>query len=276
MNVRLRTLQIALVLCVCLLAASVHAKSIGQQLTQESAVETIMKRGTLKVGMDTFVPWAMKDKTGKFIGFEIDVATRLAEDMGVKVEFVPTKWSGIIPALLTGKFDVLIGGMSIRADRAIKVNFTNPYYETGMSILANKKLAPGLSTLEAFNNPKFTIVAKTGTSAQKAAQKYLPKADIKLFDSEPQCLQEVLNNRAHAFVSSAPLPAFEAAKNPEKLYLPMQETFTMEPIAFALRKGDPDALAFFNSWIAATRAEGWIEDRRRYWFNTRDWEDQIQ
>ena len=53
-----------------------------------------MKRGVLRVGMYTFVPWAMKDKTGKLIGFEIDVANRLAEDMGVKVEFVPTKWAG--------------------------------------------------------------------------------------------------------------------------------------------------------------------------------------
>ena len=50
----------------------------------------------------------MQDKNGKFIGYEIDVATRLAKDMGVKLELVPTKWSGIIPALLTGKFDVII------------------------------------------------------------------------------------------------------------------------------------------------------------------------
>jgi polar amino acid transport system substrate-binding protein len=58
---------------------------------QQSVVEQVIQRGILRVGMSTFVPWAMKDKTGKLIGFEIDVATRLAEDMGVNVEFVPTK-----------------------------------------------------------------------------------------------------------------------------------------------------------------------------------------
>ncbi len=58
---------------------------------QQSVVERVIQRGVLRVGMSTFVPWAMKDKTGKSIGFEIDVAARLAEDMGVKVEFVPTK-----------------------------------------------------------------------------------------------------------------------------------------------------------------------------------------
>ena len=114
---------------------------------QESVVEQVIQRGVLRVGMSTFVPWAMKDKTGKLIGFEIDVATRLAEDMGVKVEFVPTKWSGIIPALLTGKFDVIIGGMGILPSRNLKVNFTDPYDFTGMSMVASKKMAAGMKGL---------------------------------------------------------------------------------------------------------------------------------
>ena len=119
------------------------AGKLQQQLTKESTLDQIMRRGAMRVGMDTFVPWAMKDKTGKFVGFEIDVAKQLAEDMGVKVEFVPTKWAGIIPALLTGKFDVVIGGMGIRPKRALKVNFTIPYDYSGMSMVAHKKLAAG-------------------------------------------------------------------------------------------------------------------------------------
>ena len=109
--------------------------------SQDSVVEQVIQRGVLRVGMSTFVPWAMKDKTGKLVGFEIDVAKRLAKDMGVKVEFVPTSWNGIIPALLTGKFDVIIGGMSVRPDRNLKVNFTIPYDYAGQSIVASKKMA---------------------------------------------------------------------------------------------------------------------------------------
>jgi polar amino acid transport system substrate-binding protein len=112
---RKATILTVLVLAVgCVMAGSVSAGELQMQLTKESTLEQIMKRGVLRVGMDTFVPWAMKSKTGEFVGFEIDVARQLAEDMGVKVEFVPTKWAGIIPALLTGKFDVIIGGMGIR------------------------------------------------------------------------------------------------------------------------------------------------------------------
>lgn len=66
-------------------------------------VDQIKERGTLRVGMSTFVPWAMRNKQGELIGFEIDVAKRLAQDSGLKVEFVPTAWDGIIPALLAKK-----------------------------------------------------------------------------------------------------------------------------------------------------------------------------
>ena len=95
-------------------AAGAVAQSAQQQLSSESVIETIKKRGALKVGMSTFVPWAMRDKKGELVGFEIDVAKKLAADMDVDIEFVPTAWDGIIPALLAGKFDVIIGGMSIR------------------------------------------------------------------------------------------------------------------------------------------------------------------
>lgn len=270
------TFSVIAALIMLLTAITVYAGETSRQLTAESTLTTIQKRGTLRVGMDTFVPWAMKDKTGKFIGFEIDVARRLASDMGVDIEFVPTAWDGIIPALLSGKFDLLIGGMSIRPDRAVKVNFSIPYYSTGMSIVASKKLAPGLTSLEDFNKPDITISARKGTTAAKAAQKYFPEANLRLFNKEPQALQELLNGRAHAFVSMAPLPAQESIKHSDKLYMPIRGTFTEEPNAIAIRKGDVDTLNFIDSWIRVVRAEGWIQERQDYWFNTMDWKAQLQ
>jgi polar amino acid transport system substrate-binding protein len=252
------------------------AGTIQQQLTEESTVEQVIKRGVLKVGMDTFLPWAMKDKNGEYIGFEIDVARRLAEDMGVKVEFVPTKWAGIIPALLTGKFDVIIGGMGITAQRALKVNFTIPYDYSGMSLVAHKQKAAGFATLEDFNRAEVEIACKLGTTAVAAAKRYLPKAKLRLYDDEAQTYQELRNGNVHAVVGSAPRPAFEAIKYQETLFLPLKGTFTKEPIGFVLRKGDFDSLAFFNSWILNVTLEGWLQERHNYWFETRDWEGMVE
>ena len=252
------------------------AGTVQKQLIGESTIEQVLKRGVLRVGMSTFVPWAMKDKTGKLIGFEIDVATRLAKDMGVKVEFVPTKWSGIIPALLTGKFDVIIGGMGILPSRNLKVNFTIPYDYSGMSMAANKKLAAGFDSLEDFNKPEVILTARLGGTPVDAAKKYMPKAQLRLFDDEAKIFQEVINGKAHAVVSSAPTPAFQVAKNPDTLFLPLMETFTKEPIGFAVRKGDPDTLNYFNNWITFVGLQGWLKERRNYWFRTKDWEKLIK
>jgi polar amino acid transport system substrate-binding protein len=268
-----------LIMGACLTLLSVGATLAGelqQQLVEESTIEQVLKRGVLRVGMSTFVPWAMKDKTGKLIGFEIDVATRVAEDMGVKVEFVPTKWAGIIPALLTGKFDVIIGGMGILPQRNLKVNFSIPYDLTGMSMVANKQLAAGFNSLEDFNRPDVSLAVRLGATPVAAAEKYMPKAKLRKFDDESQAYQEVLNGKAYAVVASAPTPAFYALKYPDKLFLPLKETFTKEPIGFAVRKGDFDTLNFFNNWIIVVTAEGWLKERKHYWFETRDWEERLK
>ncbi len=266
-------LVLALGLCLSGVAA---AGELQMQLIKESTLEQVLQRGVLRVGMDTFVPWAMKSKTGDFVGFEIDVARQLAEDMGVKVEFVPTKWAGIIPALLTGKFDVIIGGMGIRPQRALKVNFTIPYDFSGMSIVAHKQKAAGFSSLEDFNKPEVELAVKLGTTAVMAAKQYLPNAKLRLFEDEAQAYQELRNGNVHAVVGSAPRPAFEAVTYADTLFLPMQETFTKEPIGFALRKSDFDTLTFFNSWIQTKRDLGWLQERHHYWFNTRDWADLVE
>jgi polar amino acid transport system substrate-binding protein len=177
-------LTLALVATLLITAMPVMAGKLQKQLVAESTIDQVMRRGVLRVGMDTFLPWAMKDKKGELVGFEIDVARRLAADMGVKVEFVPTKWAGIIPALLTGKFDVVIGGMGIQTKRALKVNFSIPYDYSGMAIVAHKEKAAGFTSLDDFNKSDVEIACKLGTTAVTAAKKYIPKAKLRLFDDE--------------------------------------------------------------------------------------------
>lgn len=252
---------------------NVHAASTSPD--SESMVEQVLKRGVLKVGMSTFVPWAMKDKTGKLMGFEIDVATRLANDMGVKVQFIPTKWSGIIPALLTGKFDIIIGGMGILPGRNLKVNFSNPYDYTGMSMAASVKMAKGFSGIKAFNKPEVILSARLGSTGVAAIKRYLPKAQIRMFDDEAQAFQEAINGRVHGVVSSAPTPAFQVIKHSDRLFMPLEKNFTREPIGFAIKKGDFDTINFLNNWIGYVQSEGWFKEKKAFWFETKEWENRL-
>ncbi|MBI3706828.1 MAG: transporter substrate-binding domain-containing protein [Proteobacteria bacterium] len=257
---------------------------IGQAVAQDaranlasgSVVEEIKKRGALKVGMATFVPWAMRDKSGNLIGYEIDVAKQLAEDMGVKIELVPTAWDGIIPALIAGNFDMIIGGMTITPARNLTVNFTAPYANSGVHIAANKKLAAGFTKLEDFNKADVTVVVRRGSSAAVSAQRFLPKATVRQFDDDAQAIQELLNGRAHALVATTPRPAFAVDNNPDTLFLPIAEPFQPQADAMAIRKGDPDALNFLNNWILQRTNDGWLKQRHDYWFKSQAaWKDLV-
>ncbi|ANU36543.1 transporter substrate-binding domain-containing protein [Vibrio scophthalmi] len=249
--------------------------SAQEQANATSNLEAINERGTLRVGMSTFVPWAMRNKQGELIGFEIDVAKRLAADSGWKVEFVPTAWDGIIPALLAKKFDVIIGGMSVTPERSKSVLFTAPYSHSGVQVAANKELAEGFTKLEDFDSRRVKIAARRGAYTVQVARETFPKAKILQFDDDSQAFQEVLNGNAHAVIASSPKPEHETIKHADKLFLPFSERLSQGNEAFAVRLGEDDKQAFFDQWIEQRTQDGWLKERYEYWFSTLDWQDQI-
>ena len=273
----IKTLMIGAVTtaAVGLAALPVSAGEAQKQLTSESVIETIMKRGKMKIGMATFVPWAMRDKKGELIGFEIDVAKKLAADLGVEAEFVPTAWSGIIPALIAGNFDVIIGGMSVTPKRNITVNFSAPYAHSGMGIVANKKLAGALKWPGGYNSSSVTFTCRRGATSCTDTKKLFPKAKLRQFDDSALVLQEVVNGNAHAVLTSFPKPTLWRSQHAEVLFNPTLDKLTEGDESFAMRKGDPDSLNIFSNWIMVNTSNGWLKQRWTYWFTTMDWADQV-
>jgi len=246
------------------------ASNVQKELAKSSTIEKILRSGKLKVGMATFVPWAMQSKTGEWVGFEIDVAKRLAQDMGVKIEFIPTKWEGLIPSLLTGKFDIIIAGMMGTPQRALKINFTQPYDFTGSQVCIHKDFVGKIKTPLDLNDPAYIVLSRVGVTAAETAKKYLPRPQKRLFSDNGSMVQELLNGKATAIIQSLPEPAQLVAKNPETLAL-IEGTLTKEPISIGVRKGDPDMLAYLNNWIEVVRAEGFLEEKADYWWRSMDW-----
>ena len=256
-------------------ALPVSAQDTRQALSSESVIETIKKRGVIKIGLSLFIPWSMRDKSGELIGFELDVGRKLAEDMGVEVEFIPTAWDGIIPALVSGKFDTIISGMSVTAQRNLTINFTDPYAFSGLAILANREMTEGMS-LDDLNSPDVTFSARRGATPAVVIAERFPEAQLLLFDEDGASTQEVLNGNAHATMASQPTPNREVLRYPETLVVPYEDMFDPRGEGFAVRKGDPDALNYFNNWIAHNWRTGWLKKTHDYWFNSNEWADQVE
>lgn len=275
MKIKQRILKtIAAASAVLAMALPAVAQDARQQISNASVIETIKERGVIKIGLSLFTPWSMRDTNGELIGFELDVGRKLATDMGVEVEFIPTAWDGIIPALVSGKFDVIISGMSTTPQRNLTVNFSDPYAFSGMTILANKNMTDGF-TLQDYNSPEVTFAARRGATPATVIATMFPEAELLLFDEDGASTQEVLNGNAHATMASEPLPSEEARRYPETLVVPFNETFLATGEAFAYRKGDPDATNYFNNWINMHWSNGWLQERNDYWFRGNDWADQV-
>jgi polar amino acid transport system substrate-binding protein len=246
------------------------AQSTTQILSSESVIETIKQDGVIRIGLSIFTPWSMRDLNGELIGFELDVGRALAKDMGVEVEFVPTAWDGIIPQLVSGNFDVIISGMSITPARNLTINFSDPYAYSGLTILSNTAITDGF-TLEDYNSKNVTFAARRGGTPATTIAQLFPDATLLLFDEDGAATQEVLNGNAHATMSAEPTPSIEARRYSDTVSVPFDTPFLATGEGFAVRKGDIDALNFFNNWITVRHASGWLKERNDYWFKGDDW-----
>ena len=261
------------------------------ELAKDSTLEGILKRGKLRVGLEPgYMPFEMIDKRGglrqrdlrsgdvrfrgqqaNFIGFDIDIAREMALALGVKFVAVNTAWPSIIPALNLGRFDIIISGMSVTAQRKKRIDFADPYMTVGQTLLINKKHKGIVTSYKDLNDPKYIVTSKPGTTGEEAVQKFIPKCNYKPFDSELEGATEVLKGNADAFVYDLPYNAVFMAMHGEDQLVFLDKPFTVEPLAWAIRKNDPDFLKWLNEFLKELRTDGRYDRIYKKWFINTDW-----
>ena len=247
------------------------------ELAKKSTLEEILKRGELRVGFEAgYMPFEMTDKKGNFVGFDIDVAKEMAKAMKVKFVPVNTAWDGIIPALITGKFDIIMSGMTITQERNMKINFADPYIVIGQTILLNRKHEKAVESYRDLNNSKYTVVSKLGTTGEQATKRMIPKCTYKSFETETEAAMEVVSGKADAYVYDLPnCVVFMAQQGAGKLVF-LDQPFTFEPLAWGIRKGDPDFLNFLNHFLRQIKNDGRYDRIYRKWIKSTRWLKNIQ
>jgi polar amino acid transport system substrate-binding protein len=234
-----------------------------QKLSSESAIEQVKARGKLRIANGTFVPWAMPGKDGKLIGFEVDVAKKLADDMGVDLE------------LIAGKFDFIIGGLTITPKRALTINFSIPYDYGETLLVVNKKKLPNLTSASQFNSEDITFATRRGATSGVTPASLFPKAKVIALDDENAIEQELVNGSAMATLATTPTPALIESKYPNDIRV-IHEPLARSASGIGMRKGDPDAEAYLNAWITFYTNNHWLQDRHAYWFDGRSWTNLVE
>ncbi len=267
------------------------AMAVDVELSKDSTLEGILRRGELRIGLEVgYMPFEMIDKRSglrqkeirhggfrrkgrqlSLMGFDIDMGIEMAKALGVKPVFVDTFWPSIIPSLNLGRFDIIFGGMSVTESRKKLVDFANPFMTVGQTVLLNAKHKKAVASYKDLNDPKFVVVSKPGTTGEEAVQRMIPKATYETADTEVEGAMRVLEGKADAFVYDFPFNAVFKALNPSDQLVFLDEPFTKEPIAWAIRKNDPDFMKFLNEFLSQIKADGRFDKIYHKWFETTDW-----
>jgi len=243
----------------------------SEDVAKASALEEIQKRGELRVGMEAgYQPFEMQDEKGNIVGFDVDIAYEMGKAIfgkggEKKVKLINTAWEGIIPSLMTHKFDIIMSGMTVLQSRNLKVNFCDPVYYIGQVLLINKKDKEKYENYRDLNRKGIIITSKLGVTGAFTAEKLMPKATLRLFKDEATGALQVANGLADAFIYDEPQVRVFAAMYRDKT-IGIYEPLTYEPLAWAIRKGDPDFLNWLNNFLAQLHGDGRWEKLKQKWF----------
>jgi polar amino acid transport system substrate-binding protein len=260
-----------LVLCTVLASLNVTASE-----NQARNFESIVASGELRIGVSIFPPWVMRAKDGHLVGSEIDMANRLAADMGLKPELALYEWKALITALKNKEIDIIISGMGINPSRAMQVNFSRPYGDAGVGLAANTALTSTFESMDELKKPNINIGVIANTVSADVANRLFSRTKITAFATEDEAQQALINGKVHALVAANPLPTFLALKHPGKVDVPLEKPLLSFKEGLAIRKGDADFLNYLDAWVVSRTADAWIPSTRQYWLETLEWKEQVQ
>lgn len=213
----------------------------------------------LIVGMElAYPPFETKDEEGNAMGISVDFSEAFGEYLGREVVIENIAWDGLIPALQTGKVDMVISSMTITDEREEVVDFSIPYANAMLALLTNKD--SGIESIEDMNAPGKKIAVKTGSTGYFYAEGNLPEAEIIALPDESACVTEVSQGRADGFIYDQLTIYRNWQNNPETtgaVFIPFQE---VDKWGVAVQDGNTELLEQLNAFIEEYTADGGFEE----------------
>ena len=227
---------------------------------------------SLRIGVEgAYPPFSWKEADGTLMGFDIDIANMLCEEMNMECTLVEQDWDGIIPALLAKKYDAIIASMSITDERRKRVDFTKKYYDTPARFIAADNSGIEISTSGLSGK---RIGVQRGTIHQCWVEKAFPNSEMVLYGTQEEVFQDLSAGRIDAQLSDS-IQGLEGFLNTDagKGYSfvggdQIDVDCFGEGAGIAVRKGNEDLVAAFNSAIKAIRANGSYEALSIKYFGT--------
>ncbi|HTZ39014.1 MAG TPA: transporter substrate-binding domain-containing protein [Syntrophales bacterium] len=219
----------------------------------------------LLVGITPNYPPIIFKQNKEIKGVEADLAIRLARDLGRPCQFVEVDWDELIPALMEGKFDIIMSGMTINEARKVRINFTEPYLKVGLMTLMRAEDVSKYNSLSSIKESGATVGVVKGTTAEVYVRNQFSKtATIRLLLSAGDAVYPLENRRIDLFVNDSPSVIWLASQNEGKLRA-FLTPFNEDYLGWGIRRDDQDLFLQANAILGSWKADGTLKEVITRW-----------
>ena len=238
---------------------------LGSSPASARTLDEILSSGVLKVGVNpNYPPMAMYNKMNELDGFDVDVSKKIAEMLGVKLEFVPVGPSDRVPFVTSGKIDYVMGSMTRTPARAKLIDFTVPVNTEALGVLTTAKKP--FKSWRDLNSPKVTLAEVRGTTGVDFIKQYIPKAKLILLDNHPDCIRTVAQGRADAIIDVLDFLGQYMSKEKVNWKILKEPCGVIDYCALGVSKGNSSLKNWLNIALFELHENGFINDTWKKWY----------
>jgi polar amino acid transport system substrate-binding protein len=240
-------------------------------------LDRILAKKELVVGTAADMPpLNMTLKDGSIVGMEVDLATMMANGIGVKLALKPMPFNDLLPALEAGQVDLILSGMTMTPLRNTKVAFAGPYFGSGKSVLIKQENVASLQSTQMMNNADVTLATLKGSTSQAFVERVAPKAKLVLTDDYDQAIAMVLEGKVRAMVADYTICNVSVLRYRDKGLTTLKSPLNYEPIGIALPPNDPLLLNWAQNFVAFLMNSGELVLLQQKWFDDPSWLPQLK
>ena len=210
----------------------------------------------------SFVPFEFK-KDGKYVGFDIDLITAVADEAGLELKQEVTNFDGIIPGLQTGSFDLAVAGISITDERKQTIDFSDPYYKSGL-ILGVPTDNDDIKSIDDLDGK--TVATRLGSTSAAYIEDNIKGADAKTYEQLDQAYLAVESGSADAVLYDQPNVAYYIRTEGEDKLKMVGDLLEAQDYGIAISKDNPNLVKAVNEALATIKDDGTYADMYKKWF----------
>ena len=262
-----------------LLRTAVAAGALGGLATRAHAapvtLDALKKTGEMRIGVEAaYPPFVFRDK-GTIVGYDVDLAGVFCGTLGVKPNFIDTQWSGVIPSLYAGRFDIIMASMSITKERVGRVAFSIPYAEASQALLVRLEDKDKIKTIEDMSDRVLGIkLGSPGEVLHKRIAERLVQArgkgfkDVKTYDDHPAAYLALSQGTVDGVLNTLPTLA-QVMKDRPGRYVIVRGVGQESWAGIAARKEDPEIVAFLDKELTRLKQNEELYRLQEKWFGFR-------